>query len=123
MGRPLHSSHRQCASTVGEHCSPRYTAAQRWNISARPSQISIRRQADAGALEQIRNLVARQELEFTLTLKVQPRGCPPQIVVHVARMTHDLTDSVLHSTENVGKRLQIEKSGLRDAVETTRRLQ
>src|SRR5262249_21937541 len=123
MRRPLHSSHRRCASTLGERYSPRYTAAQRWNISVRASQISVGSKADARALQQIANLVARQQLQFTLTLKEQSRGRPPQIVVHITWMTHHLADSNFHSTDNIGKRLQIEKSGLRDAVKAARRLQ
>src|SRR5881397_1051852 len=86
-------------------------------------QISVTDQRDAGTLQQTGNFGPCQQFQLALTLKTKAGGRSDQILIDVARMTHDLTDPAFQAADNLGKRWGIQKTSLSNPVKTSRRIQ
>src|SRR6267142_3695084 len=91
-------------------------------VSTNP-QIPVTGERDAGMLQQIANAAPCQEFQLTFTLEMKTSRRPLQIFIDVAGMAHDLTDSVGQARDNVSKRPRIQKTGLRNPIKASRRIQ
>ncbi len=72
--------------------------------------------------QQAPNFTSCQQLQLALTLDMKARGRSREVLVDVAGMTHEFTDSVRKTSDHIPERAQIQKARLSDSIEPLRRI-